>query len=121
ANPPLHVDADAELPGAVAFQGFKMVARQAAQIVHAGCRFQNFETLPALPVEALKGADNIAPRKRFRLFVPETQNHKSVCSNVRYTSSIHFSLSKPFSTQIFATRSLERSEPRAEVAAEPLL
>ncbi len=34
-----------------------MVARQAAQIVQAGCRFQNFETLPALPVEALKRAD----------------------------------------------------------------
>jgi hypothetical protein len=55
-----------------------MVAWQAAQIVQAGCRFQNFETLPALPVEALKRADIIAPRKRFRLFVPETQNHKSV-------------------------------------------
>jgi hypothetical protein len=75
ANPPLHVDADTELPGAVALQGFKAVARQAAQIVQAGRRFQNLKALPALPVKALKGLDKFTSRKRFRLFVPETQNH----------------------------------------------
>ena len=79
-------------------QGLKVVARQAAQIVQAGRRFQNLKALPALPVKGLKGFDEFAPRKRFRLFVPKTHNHiKQLISNGRYTSSVHFlSLESPF-------------------------
>jgi hypothetical protein len=50
----LHVDADAELPGAVGLQGFKAVARQGPQVVQAGCRRQNFQPFVGLAVEPLK-------------------------------------------------------------------
>jgi len=38
ANPPLPIDADAELPGAVALEGLEAVTRHASQVVQAGRR-----------------------------------------------------------------------------------
>ena len=43
AYPPLIVDADTELTGAVAFQGFEPVASQGAQLIETRGSIQNFK------------------------------------------------------------------------------
>jgi hypothetical protein len=80
ANPPLPVDADAELPGTIALQSLKVVARQGAQIVQAGCGLQNFQPLVALSGKPLKLTDELAGRKRFRPPVSVAQNHAAGCT-----------------------------------------
>ena len=74
-NPPLHVDADAELTAPVASQGFKAVAGQSPQVLDAGRGFQNFKAFPRLPVESLKLPDERAIGKSFGPFVAVAQNH----------------------------------------------
>ncbi len=74
ANPPLHVDADAELAAPVALQGFKTIAGQSPQVLDAGGGVQNFKALPRLPVESLKLPDERAVGKGFGSFVTVAQN-----------------------------------------------
>ncbi len=57
AKPPLHVNADAELPLPVTMQCLKAVARQGAQIIQTRRGLQNFEPLIGLPVKPLKFPD----------------------------------------------------------------
>jgi hypothetical protein len=54
AETPLLIDPDAELSGAIAFQGFEPVALQEAQIVQTHCRVENLKAPISLVGEALK-------------------------------------------------------------------
>jgi len=82
ANPPLHVDADAELPGPVAFKAFKAVAGQSPQVLETCRGVQYFETLPGLPVETLKLPDKFAPRENLGSFVPVAQYHIIIIDDI---------------------------------------
>src|SRR3954447_17243860 len=68
--PPLIIDADAELAGAIALQGLQSVAPQCPQLVEACGSIQNFEPAIGLPREPLKLPDEPAFGKRRSPFLP---------------------------------------------------
>ncbi len=75
ANPPLHVDANAELPCPVPFQAFESVAGQSPQILKSGRGVQDLEALVGLSVETLELPDKFTARESCGSFVTVAQNH----------------------------------------------
>jgi hypothetical protein len=75
ANPPLDINADAELPCPIAFQAFKAVAGQRPQIFKAHRGVQNFKALERMSVETLKVPDKLAAREYLGSFVAEVKDH----------------------------------------------
>jgi hypothetical protein len=75
ADTPLLIDANGVLPCPIAPEGFQPVAGQVSEIGEGRGRIQNREPTFGLSLEALKGANELASREAFRLFVPKPQNH----------------------------------------------
>ena len=75
-EPPLHIDADAELPGPGPLQTLKPIAGQSSQLFKARCRIKNFEPLVGLTVKTLKLSDERSACKGFGPFVAETDDHQ---------------------------------------------
>jgi hypothetical protein len=64
AYPPLIVDADTELTGTLALQGFQPVASQGTQFIESRGGAENFKPPVCLPREPLKLTDKPAVRER---------------------------------------------------------
>jgi hypothetical protein len=73
ANAPLLVNANGPLPCPIAFECFQPIAGQSRQIGQRHGSVQNLEALPALPVEPLKRADELAICELLRAFASVTQ------------------------------------------------
>lgn len=87
-NAPLLVDADAELSGAAALQGFQPVAAQRTQLVQTDCRIEYFEPPIGLAREALKLSDETAFDKGRGPLVPIAQDHCRSLVFLRNTSIV---------------------------------
>jgi hypothetical protein len=74
-DPPLVVDADAVLPGAVTLQGFEAVARQGTQIAQAYRGGQDFEPFVCLTVNARERWHSLASGELGRSLIPEACDH----------------------------------------------
>jgi hypothetical protein len=103
ADPPLIVDADRKLSGAVAFERFQPVTRQSRQIGKTCHRFEPVKTYLSLPCKARELLDMSSGGKPLGGFVPIADNHDDdrvtgVTNYVNSNSTTALAASRPFNT-----------------------
>jgi len=75
ANPPLIIDADAELPLAITMERFQPIASQRREIIQVACGLNPIKPNLGLTREARKLPNILAFRKAFRSVISEAHNH----------------------------------------------
>jgi hypothetical protein len=75
ADPPLAIDADAELPRTIAGESFEPIARKATQILEAARPAKDLQSLLGLVSKAMKPPNPLALIERAGIPVAKAPNH----------------------------------------------